>query len=139
MENTQVFLNAMKELKEIGVGLVIDDFGTGYSSLSYLKMFPVDKIKIDKSFIDGIPENTNDEAIVRAILAMAKQLKLQVVAEGIERKEQLNFLKHHACKEGQGFLFSRPIPDKAFMQLLSQTAQKTKNNAVASLLKPTFS
>lgn len=140
MENTQVFLNAMKELKEIGVGLVIDDFGTGYSSLSYLKMFPVDKIKIDKSFIDGIPENANDEAIVRAILAMAKQLKLQVVAEGIERKGQLNFLKHHACREGQGFLFSRPIPAKEFMQLLFQTVQKTKkSNAVASFLEPPLS
>ena len=70
---------------------------------------------------------------------MAKQLKLQVVAEGIERKEQLNFLKHHACKEGQGFLFSRPIPDKAFMQLLSQMVQKTKNNTAISFLESTLS
>jgi diguanylate cyclase (GGDEF)-like protein len=139
MENTQVFLNAMQELKKIGVNLVIDDFGTGYSSLSYLKMFPVDKIKIDKSFIDGIPQDANDEAIVRAILAMAKQLNLQVVAEGIERKEQLEFLKQYACEEGQGFLFSRPISAQAFMQLLTQKVQKTKKTILCSRFDPTLS
>jgi EAL domain-containing protein (putative c-di-GMP-specific phosphodiesterase class I) len=120
MENSQVYLNYMLELKKLGVSLVIDDFGTGYSSLSYLKRFPVDKIKIDQSFISGLPNDSDDAAIVRAILAMAKQLNLEVVAEGIETNEQLSFLRKHSCNIGQGFLFSRAIPPEEFLKLLKK-------------------
>src|SRR5439155_12045454 len=109
MENTQAFLNIMQHLKKIGVGLVIDDFGTGYSSLSYLKRFPVDTIKIDRSFVTDLPSDNDDAAIVRAILAMAKQLNLKVVAEGIETESHLAFLRQRSCNVGQGFLFSKAV------------------------------
>lgn len=120
MENAQVYLDLMKSMKDIGVGLVIDDFGTGYSSLSYLKMFPVDKIKIDKSFIQDISREEEGEAIVRAILAMAKELRLKVIAEGIEQHIQLDFLKMQVCEFGQGYFFSRPLPKSEFEKLLIQ-------------------
>ena len=120
IENSQVYLNYMLDLKRIGVSLVIDDFGTGYSSLSYLKRFPVDKIKIDQSFIAGLPEDGDDAAIVRAILAMAKQLNLEVVAEGIETTKQLSFLWKHSCNIGQGFLFSKALPAQEFLNLLKK-------------------
>lgn len=118
MESTQAFLNIMLQLKKLGVGLVIDDFGTGYSSLSYLKRFPVDTIKIDQSFVRDLPSDNDDEAIVRAILAMAKQLNLKVVAEGIETDEQLSYLRERSCNVGQGFLFSKAVPDKEFGTIL---------------------
>ncbi|MBA3814002.1 MAG: EAL domain-containing protein [Alphaproteobacteria bacterium] len=120
MENSEVYLNYMLELKKLGVSLVIDDFGTGYSSLSYLKRFPVDKIKIDQSFVSGLPKDSDDAAIVRAILAMADQLNLEVVAEGIETKEQLDFLCKYSCNIGQGYLFSKPIPSEDFVNLLKK-------------------
>jgi diguanylate cyclase len=100
--------------------LVIDDFGTGYSSLSYLKRFPVDMLKIDISFVAGLPRNKEDAAIVRAILAMAKQLKLEVVAEGIETEEQLSFLMNNFCHKGQGFLFSKAVSHQEFSELLKK-------------------
>ena len=127
MENTSLFLEAMNELKELGVGLVIDDFGTGYSSLSYLKRFPVDKIKIDRAFVSDLPGNKDDAAIVRAILAMAKQLNLKVVAEGIETEEQLSFLQQRSCCIGQGYLFSKPVPADELADLLKN------NNMFAQL------
>lgn len=134
MENSQVYLNYMLELKELGVGLVIDDFGTGYSSLSYLKLFPVDKLKIDKSFVAGLPDDSNDAAIVRAILAMSKQLNLEVVAEGIETIEQFSFLRKNACDTCQGFLFSRPLPSQEFSALLKKN--KIKNfSSINNILK----
>jgi len=120
MDNTELYIKAMHVLKEIGIGLVIDDFGTGYSSLSYLKRFPVDKIKIDKNFVAGLPKNNDDAAIVRAILAMAHQLNLKVVAEGIESKKHLIFLQDHACGIGQGFVFSKAIPPEDFAKLLKE-------------------
>lgn len=120
MENTQAFLTYMHELKEMGVNLVIDDFGTGYSSLSYLKRFPVDILKIDLSFIAGVPGSRDDAAIVRAILAMAKQLNMSVVAEGIENNNQLSFLRDNFCQKGQGFLFSQAIPANDFSKLLKK-------------------
>ena len=98
------------QLKELGLTLAMDDFGTGYSSLSYLKKFPIDIIKIDRSFINDIPDNQNDMEITSAVIAMAHNLKLKVVAEGIETAAQLAFLRRHRCDVGQGYLFDRPIP-----------------------------
>ena len=99
-------------LKALGLTLAMDDFGTGYSSLSYLKKFPIDVIKIDRSFIKDIPENEDDMEITSAVIAMAHNLKLKVVAEGIETAAQLGFLRRQQCDVGQGYLFDRPIPGR---------------------------
>jgi EAL domain-containing protein (putative c-di-GMP-specific phosphodiesterase class I) len=98
----------------------MDDFGTGYSSLSYLKKFPIDIIKIDRSFIHEIPDNQDDMEITSAVIAMAHNLKLKVVAEGVETAEQLSFLRRHRCDVGQGYLFDRPIPGNELIEKLKR-------------------
>ena len=98
----------------------MDDFGTGYSSLSYLKKFPIDIIKIDRSFIHEIPDNQDDMEITSAVIAMAHNLKLKVVAEGIETADQLAFLRRHRCDVGQGYLFDRPIPGSELLEKLKR-------------------
>jgi len=103
--------------RQLGVRITIDDFGTGYSSLSYLKRFPADSIKIDRSFIHDLQEDTQDPVIVAAIIAMARSLRLKVVAEGIETQAQLEFLVRHGCDEGQGFLFTPALAAEDFAQL----------------------
>ncbi|MEN5236710.1 MULTISPECIES: putative bifunctional diguanylate cyclase/phosphodiesterase [Pseudomonas] len=108
----------LDELKALGLTLAMDDFGTGYSSLSYLKKFPIDIIKIDRSFINEIPDNQDDMEITSAVVAMAHNLKLKVVAEGIETPEQLAFLRRHRCDVGQGYLFDRPIPGRELTEKL---------------------
>ncbi|WP_430734769.1 EAL domain-containing protein [Halodesulfovibrio aestuarii] len=118
MKNLEKTAQILRELAELGVKIVIDDFGTGYSSLYYLKIFPIDILKIDRTFIDGIPEDENDGNIVSAILSMAKQMKLHVVAEGVETDEQLVFLQNHQCEEAQGFLFSKPVAADEFILML---------------------
>ncbi|MCQ4311307.1 EAL domain-containing protein [Stutzerimonas sp. VN223-3] len=105
-------------LKALGVTLAMDDFGTGYSSLSYLKKFPIDVIKIDRSFIKDIPGNQDDIEITSAVIAMARNLRLKVVAEGIETTEQLTFLRHQRCDIGQGYLFDKPIPSNLLVNSL---------------------
>ena len=100
----------LERLKQLGLTLAMDDFGTGYSSLSYLKKFPTDVIKIDRSFIKDIPDNQDDMEITSAVIAMAHNLKLQVVAEGVETAAQLAFLRRNRCDIGQGYLFDKPIP-----------------------------
>lgn len=107
-------------LKALGVMLAMDDFGTGYSSLSYLKKFPIDVIKIDRSFIKDIPGNQDDMEITSAVIAMARNLRLQVVAEGIETAEQLAFLRYHRCDIGQGYLFDQPIPGSQLAEALAR-------------------
>lgn len=122
MENAEATTKTLRELKEIGVQLAIDDFGTGYSSLSYLKRFPIDDLKIDRSFVMSITTDPDDAAIATAVITLAHSLKLQVIAEGVETEEQLAFLGSHQCDAAQGYLFSRPTSAEAFMELLQCSA-----------------
>ncbi len=110
MENTDRNFEVLRAFNERGVGLSIDDFGTGYSSLAYLKRMPIDTLKIDRSFVKDIIDDNNDAAVVQAIIAMAHNLRLRVVAEGTETVAQVKFLREQGCDETQGFYFSRPLP-----------------------------
>jgi EAL domain-containing protein (putative c-di-GMP-specific phosphodiesterase class I) len=110
MKNMDESSGILRELKRMGLRVAIDDFGTGYSSLAYLKRFPLDILKIDRSFIRDIPGDRDNEAIAAAIVAMAHSLNLEVIAEGVETEDQLEFLRRHGCDEVQGFLLSRPLP-----------------------------
>lgn len=110
MHNTDEAVVLLNELKKTGLRISIDDFGTGYSRLAYLKRFPVDTLKVDRSFVREVNVDENDAAIARAIITMAHQLRLKVVAEGVKTEEQLAFLVQNGCDEAQGFLFSRPVP-----------------------------
>jgi EAL domain-containing protein (putative c-di-GMP-specific phosphodiesterase class I) len=130
MQGFDASVRKLHELKQLGVGITMDDFGTGYSSLSYLKLLPVDTIKIDRTFIRDLATDPNDASIVRAAIVMAHELKLQVVAEGVETEEQLAFLRQSHCDEVQGFLFSPGIGAREFEALLR--ARKTKRTKVAS-------
>ena len=118
MENAELTVNSLWELKRLGVGISMDDFGTGYSSLNYLKKFPIDRVKLDQSFVRDVASNPEDAAIVRAVIAMAHTLRLVVAAEGVETEDQLSFLRRHQCDEMQGFLFSPPVPPGEFRELL---------------------
>ncbi|WP_415773430.1 putative bifunctional diguanylate cyclase/phosphodiesterase [Pseudomonas sp. LB3P38] len=118
MQNVETTVNALTRLKVIGVRLAIDDFGTGYSSLSYLRRFPIDVLKIDQSFIRGLSSDSNDAALVSAIISLGRSLKLTIIAEGVETLEQLDFLKAHQCEEGQGFYFSKAVEPDAFVRYL---------------------
>jgi len=109
LENTRDTITLLEELSKIGVRLVLDDFGTGYSSLSYLKRLPVHALKVDQSFVRGIPADAHDCAIATAIIVLAHNLGLTVVAEGVETREQLEFLRERGCDEVQGFLFGTPF------------------------------
>jgi EAL domain-containing protein (putative c-di-GMP-specific phosphodiesterase class I)/GGDEF domain-containing protein len=120
MEDPTGSIAKMAELRQAGVRISIDDFGTGYSSLGYLNKFPIDVLKIDKSFIDGLPDNRHNSAITRAIIAMADSLELETLAEGVEKKEQLDFLFTHGCRYIQGFYFSKAVPASVFETYLKQ-------------------
>jgi EAL domain-containing protein (putative c-di-GMP-specific phosphodiesterase class I) len=118
MQNTKATLERLRELKALGVRLAIDDFGTGYSSLSYLQRFPVDILKIDKAFVDGVTQGGNDAALARTIIALGDMLSLRTVAEGVEDAQQRSLLRELGCELGQGYLFARPLPPEELGALL---------------------
>ncbi|NHZ95149.1 EAL domain-containing protein [Massilia sp. CCM 8734] len=120
MSDVTLAVELLHSMKSLGVNLSIDDFGTGYSSLSYLSRFPIDVLKIDRSFVSDITRDANDAAIVASIIALAHNLKLSVIAEGVETAEQLDYLRRHGCDEMQGYYFSRPLAASAFEELLRQ-------------------
>ena len=113
-------LTVLHELHALGIRIVMDDFGTGFSSLNYLRSFPFDKIKIDKSFVHDVSKGGDSIAIVRAIIDLARALKIEVVAEGVETVDQLNHLVAEGCTEMQGFYFSKPAPIESFEQVLQE-------------------
>jgi EAL domain-containing protein (putative c-di-GMP-specific phosphodiesterase class I) len=113
-------------IKGRGVRLAIDDFGTGHSSIATLKQFPVDTIKIDRSFVRGLPKNAQDRAIAEAVISLGKALGLTICAEGVETVEQEEFLRDHACDETQGFLFSRPVKADEIAILLRTTKHTSR-------------
>jgi EAL domain-containing protein (putative c-di-GMP-specific phosphodiesterase class I) len=119
MDNKEATLGALSHLKELGVQLSIDDFGTGYSSLSYLSRFPLDELKIDRSFVIDFDKSQNDASLVIAIIAMARSLRLQLVAEGVETREQYHFLRGNGASVIQGYLFSKPVPFDELKALLA--------------------
>jgi EAL domain-containing protein (putative c-di-GMP-specific phosphodiesterase class I) len=122
MRDSGSVVAVLNELKTIGVLLALDDFGTGYSSLSHLKFFPIDTIKIDKSFVRDLGADDDGTNIVTALIGMGKSLHIGVVAEGIETVAQLDVLREHACPQGQGFFFSRPVPAEEFGRMLASPA-----------------
>lgn len=124
MHNNEENMAMLRALKTMGTRIAIDDFGTGYSSLSYLQQFPVDVLKIDRAFVIDLPTSVSSAAIVDAIVTLAHGLGLEVVAEGVETPEQLEFLRTHGCDEGQGYYFGRPLPLAEFRVLLEQDRAK---------------
>jgi diguanylate cyclase (GGDEF)-like protein/PAS domain S-box-containing protein len=120
MQNVEGVIAMMGDFQQLGVDLSLDDFGTGYSSLSYLKRFPIDKLKIDQSFVRGIIQDDDDKAITRAIISLSKNLGLRVIAEGVETEEQLDFLRSAGCEEIQGYYYSRPLPEDRFVEFLQR-------------------
>lgn len=128
MDDVETAIHIMQEVKETGVSIAIDDFGTGYSSLAYIKRFPIDVLKVDRSFVMDIPQDQNDMAITAAVIAMAHKLSLEVVAEGVETEEQLHFLRRNNCDEGQGYLFSRPLSLGQLYQFLRENEHKRQAN-----------
>jgi len=129
MRNVDDTTACMRRFRAAGVALSIDDFGTGYSSLGYLRQFPVDSLKIDRSFVKDLHRSEDDAAICAAIIAMARELKLKVIAEGVENAEQLKFLRRHRCDQVQGYLISRPIP-MAELRILLQKAPQVEGMSV---------
>jgi EAL domain-containing protein (putative c-di-GMP-specific phosphodiesterase class I) len=122
IEDADQALKILHGLSAMGVTLAIDDFGMGYSSLAHLKRFPIDTLKIDRTFVRDVTTDSDDAAIAKAIIAMAHSLKLRVIAEGVETKEQLAFLNSESCDEFQGFLFSQAIPGHDLGPLLQRAS-----------------
>jgi EAL domain-containing protein (putative c-di-GMP-specific phosphodiesterase class I) len=118
MRNVSRAIKVLDAIQSRGIRLAIDDFGTGYSSMSLMKQFPIDTIKIDRSFVRDLSTDSEDQAIAQAIISMGKALGMTVIAEGVETLEQETFLRNHACDEMQGFLFSKPLPAKQMADLL---------------------
>jgi diguanylate cyclase (GGDEF)-like protein/PAS domain S-box-containing protein len=136
IQNTEAMIEKLHELKSLGVRLAIDDFGTGYSSLSYLQRFPIDILKIDKSFIDKINQGKEGRAVARAIIMMGDSLNLRVIAEGIENPEQVAALKHLGCEAGQGFFFAKPISEP---EMSSMLAGAESNSEIGGQPTPAYS
>ena len=118
MSGVESVIATLNELHEIGVGLALDDFGTGFSSMNYLKQFPLDRLKIDQSFVRDILTSEEDGSITKAIIQLGHSLGLKVIAEGVESERQLEFLRESGCDEAQGYYFSRPIPAEELAAML---------------------
>jgi EAL domain-containing protein (putative c-di-GMP-specific phosphodiesterase class I) len=125
MQDSKSTAAVLHALKNVGVTLALDDFGTGYSSLSYLKRFPIDTLKIDRSFVRDLTTDADDASIVSAVISMGKSLHMRVVAEGVETREQLAFLQEQGCPEGQGYYFSKPVVAGELTQLLGRRVAET--------------
>jgi len=110
MTNPEDAIKILRELSDLGIELAIDDFGTGYSSLSYLKKLPINKLKVDQSFVQDLPHDEEDAGITKAVIALANSLNLKVIAEGVETKEQKEFLIQNSCNHIQGYFYSKPVP-----------------------------
>lgn len=123
MKNAEATISVLRSLKTLGVQLAVDDFGTGYSSLSYLRQFPIDTLKIDRSFVQEITSDPDGAPIITAVIGLGRSLKHRVIAEGVETKEQLAFLRAQHCGEGQGYYFSRPLVAKRYAKLLGPAAE----------------
>jgi len=124
MIDTAATLSRLFQLKSLGVRLAVDDFGTGYSSFAYLRRFPVDILKIDKSFVDGVATEPTASALVDAMIRIGKTLRLETVAEGVEKPDQAERLRSLECDLGQGYLFARPLPSETISELLRDRAGK---------------
>jgi EAL domain-containing protein (putative c-di-GMP-specific phosphodiesterase class I) len=118
MHDPEAVIATMRALRELGAQIAIDDFGTGYSSMSYLHRLPVDKLKIDRSFVTGVESNPHNAAICESILALARSFGLRVIAEGVETQAQLDWLREHGCDKAQGYLLSKPLPFDEVLQKL---------------------
>ncbi len=118
MRNVSRAIKVLDTIQSRGIRLAIDDFGTGYSSMSLMKQFPIDTIKIDRSFVRDLPDDTEDRAIAQAIISMGKALGMTIVAEGVETAAQQDFLRSHGCDEMQGYLFSKPLSPDQLADLL---------------------
>jgi len=139
MQDSKSTAVVLSGLKEIGVHLALDDFGTGYSSLSYVRRFPIDTLKIDRSFVRNLTTDTDDASVVRAVIQMGRSLRMRVVAEGVETPDQLHFLEENDCSEAQGFYFSRPLPGDGLVAFLSRAVAKPNvatERALAKRLAP---
>ena len=122
----------LQALAQLGVKLAIDDFGTGYSSLGYLKRFPIGRLKIDRSFVSGLPDDESDAGIVQAIVSMARALQLEVVAEGVETEAQRAFLERSGCDQYQGFLFAPGLDVPAFERSLRERTERAAERTAAA-------
>jgi len=118
MANPEEAIKILQEISNFGIELAVDDFGTGYSSLAYLKRLPINKLKIDQAFVKGLPHDEEDVAIAKAVIALAKSLNLKIIAEGVETKEQKEFIVEHGCENIQGYLYSKPLPVSEMQTLL---------------------
>jgi len=118
MSNPEEAIKILQAISDIGIKLAVDDFGTGYSSLSYLKKLPIDKLKIDREFIKDLPDDEEDSAITKAVISLAKSLNLKVIAEGVETKEQRDFIVESGCEYIQGYFYSKPVPSSEFENIL---------------------
>ena len=134
MNDMRDAIDVLNQLHDIGVSLSIDDFGTGYSSLSYLRQLPVNRIKIDRSFIAEIDTTDAAAAIARAVVTLGQSLGLEVVAEGVETASQLQYLKDINCDEAQGFLYSRPVPPEEFELYIRESLAGQKSQSRSSLV-----
>jgi len=132
MQDSKATAGVLNALKALGVTLALDDFGTGYSSLSYMRRFPIDTLKIDRSFVRDISTDADDAGVVSAIINMGKSLHMRVVAEGVETREQLKFLKENHCAEAQGYYLNRPMKADRLASLLCQASADASPNSLAA-------